>query len=193
MSLSLLLKKPLAAKTIEFAAACSNPSGWCSNFKFGRRIPLPKGMPHEKFRSNLSHTSWDMAICNKFWSKMLHFAATQWTEHAPPLPIWKRRSKYTTMPNFIFSAGNEAYICTPPNYENDFPPRRLKTRNSISSIWNHFTINTADFCSKSHVNNFVSHVNLWESHWNHHIFSFLQNSGAEKSGTFMGQLIVKAS
>ena len=52
---------------------------------------------------------------------------------------------------------------------NDFPPRRLKTRKSISSIWNHFTINTADFCSKSHVNNFVSHVNIWESHWNHHI------------------------
>ena len=140
-------KNEACCKIIEFAAACSNPSGCRSNFKFGRRIRLPKGMLQEKFRSNLSHTSWDMAICNKFWSKMLHFAATQWTENAPPLPIWKRRSKYTTMSNFIFSAGNEAYICTPPNYKEVAdtsaakrhpPPTALlinKTSRNIASEW----------------------------------------------------------
>ena len=106
---SLRQKKQLAAKKIRFAASCSNPYRGSSKF-FGRGIRLSRGMLHVKFHPNPSNNIWDIAICNKISSKMLHFAATKWSVHAPKFPKWERRSKYTIMPSFIFSARSEAYL-----------------------------------------------------------------------------------
>ena len=103
-------EKTACCKKIRFAASCSNPSGGSSNLFFGRGIRLSRGMLHVKFYPNPSNNFWDIAICNKISSKMLHFAATKWSVHAPKFPKWERRSKYTIMPSFIFSARSEAYL-----------------------------------------------------------------------------------
>ena len=105
---SLWLKKTACCKKIRFAASCSNPSWGSSNFLFGRGIHLSRGMLHVKLYPNPSNNFWDIAICNKISSKMLHFAATKWSVHAPKFPKWERRSKYTIMPSFMFSARSEA-------------------------------------------------------------------------------------
>ena len=83
-------EKTDCCKKIEFAAGCSNPSGWYSSIKFGRIICLPKGVVHEKFHSNLVNTSWIKAICNKL-SKCSILQQPPCFQHASPLSAWKER------------------------------------------------------------------------------------------------------
>ena len=82
-------EKTTCCEKIEFAAGCSNPSGWYSSIKFGRIICLPKGVVHEKFHSNLVNTSWIKAICNKFLSKCSILQQPPCFQHVSPLLAWK--------------------------------------------------------------------------------------------------------